>query len=90
MDEPFAALDYFTRLHLQRELIRLYKLNNFGVLFVTHSIEEAINIADVILIMDQGKIKKKYHKVYMEKIGISKLRSEILRDLEEEGVWRKY
>lgn len=59
MDEPFAALDYFTRLHLQRELIRLYKLNNFGVLFVTHSIEEAINIADVILIMDQGKIKKR-------------------------------
>lgn len=86
MDEPFAALDYFTRLHLQRELIRLYKLNNFGVLFVTHSIEEAINIADVILIMDQGKIKKKYHKVYMEKIGISKLRSEILRELEEEVV----
>lgn len=58
MDEPFAALDYFTRNNMQEELLKLYKKNNWGVLFVTHSIDEAIKLADRILIMSDGKIKK--------------------------------
>lgn len=58
MDEPFAALDYFTRNNMQEELLKLYKKYNFGVLFVTHSIDEAIKLADRILIMSDGQIKK--------------------------------
>jgi NitT/TauT family transport system ATP-binding protein len=42
MDEPFAALDALTRRKMQDELLRLWDDTQFTVLFVTHSIEEAI------------------------------------------------
>jgi NitT/TauT family transport system ATP-binding protein len=53
MDEPFAALDPRTRLHLQEELLWLWERNQKTVIFVTHDIEEAILLSDRILIMDQ-------------------------------------
>jgi NitT/TauT family transport system ATP-binding protein len=51
MDEPFAALDALTRQHMQEELLRLWNAIRFTVLFVTHSIEEAILIGSRILVM---------------------------------------
>lgn len=60
MDEPFAALDYFTRLDMQQELISVWKETNCGILFVTHSIEEAMAIGQNIIILENGKIKKEY------------------------------
>lgn len=60
MDEPFAALDYFTRSSLQQELLKLFKRKRFGVIFVTHSIDEALLLGNDILIMDKGKIKSSY------------------------------
>lgn len=51
MDEPFAALDALTRQHMQDELLRLWEATRFTVLFVTHSIEEAIVIGSRILVM---------------------------------------
>lgn len=84
MDEPFAALDYFTRLDMQRQLLRLKKINNFGVLFVTHSIEEAINIADEILIMDGGIIKRKIEKTEIKEKNLLLLRNEILKSFKED------
>ena len=59
MDEPFAALDYFTRLQLQQELLRIKKLTQTGMIFVTHNIDEAMTIADTILVMQKGNIEKK-------------------------------
>lgn len=56
MDEPFAALDYFTRDNMQDELIKLYQQTQTGILFVTHNIDEALKIAHNILVLDQGKI----------------------------------
>jgi NitT/TauT family transport system ATP-binding protein len=51
MDEPFAALDSFTRERLQDELIRVWQQEKKAVLFITHSIAEAIKLADRIVVM---------------------------------------
>ena len=62
MDEPFSALDYFTREQMQRELIRIHEKTNCSILFVTHSIDEALILGDKIVILEKGIIKsqKKY------------------------------
>ena len=51
MDEPFAALDALTRRKMQDELLQLWEDARFTVLFVTHSIEEAILIGSRILVL---------------------------------------
>ncbi len=51
MDEPFGALDAQTRLVLQETLLNLWKSSDMTVLFVTHSIEEALTLADRIVVM---------------------------------------
>lgn len=51
MDEPFAALDALTRRKMQEELIDLWEQLRFTVLFVTHSIEEAIIVGSRILVL---------------------------------------
>ncbi|MDQ0626528.1 MULTISPECIES: ABC transporter ATP-binding protein [Paraburkholderia] len=51
MDEPFAALDALTRRKMQEELLRLWEEVNFTLLFVTHSIEEALVVGNRILLL---------------------------------------
>jgi NitT/TauT family transport system ATP-binding protein len=51
MDEPFAALDALTRTKMQEELLQLWDETKFTVLFVTHSIPEAIRVGNRILLM---------------------------------------
>lgn len=60
MDEPFGALDSLTRRNLQDELLRLWTELRKTILFVTHSIEESIYLADRIVVMTYrpGTIKK--------------------------------
>ena len=53
MDEPFGALDVQTRELLQDELLRIWQMHQKTVLFVTHSIEEAIYLADRIIVLTQ-------------------------------------
>lgn len=57
MDEPFAALDYFTRTQMQRELKRLQEERGASILFVTHSIDEALLLGDKIVMIEDGQIK---------------------------------
>src|SRR3954452_9530363 len=59
MDEPFAALDALTRRKMQEELLRLWDDIRFTVLFVTHSIEEAVIIGSRILVLSPhpGRVK---------------------------------
>jgi len=54
MDEPFANLDEQNRLLLQDELLALWQANRKTVLFVTHSLDEALRLADRVLVMTAG------------------------------------
>ncbi|KHD15371.1 ABC transporter ATP-binding protein [Clostridium butyricum] len=56
MDEPFSALDPITRAELQEQLFNIQKEYNKTIVFVTHDMDEAINIADMICILKDGKI----------------------------------
>lgn len=56
MDEPFGALDPFTRRHVRRELFGLNELRETTVVLVTHDVSEAIELADRIALMDKGRI----------------------------------
>lgn len=56
MDEPFSALDPMTRRTLQQEVRALQQKLNKTIIFVTHDMEEALDLADVIIFMDRGKI----------------------------------
>ncbi|GAH10409.1 unnamed protein product, partial [marine sediment metagenome] len=62
MDEPFGALDAQTRTVLQEELVRIWEEEQKTVVYVTHSIEEAIMLGDRIVLMTArpGKIKSTY------------------------------
>ena len=59
MDEPFAALDALTRAKMQEELLQLWDEAKFTILFVTHSIPEAIRIGNRILLLSAhpGQVK---------------------------------
>jgi len=65
MDEPFAALDALTRRKMQDELLQLWDDTHFTVLFVTHSIPEAIKIGNRILLLSPhpGQVKAEINSV---------------------------
>jgi NitT/TauT family transport system ATP-binding protein len=60
MDEPFAALDAQNRMILQAELVRLWEETRKTVIYVTHSIEEALSLGDrtVVMTAQPGRIKQ--------------------------------
>jgi NitT/TauT family transport system ATP-binding protein len=60
MDEPFGALDAQTRVVMQEELVKLARKNPRTVLFITHSVEDAVYLADRVVVMTSrpGKIKE--------------------------------
>ncbi|MGL5166688.1 MAG: ABC transporter ATP-binding protein [Afipia sp.] len=60
MDEPFGALDAQTRVVMQEELVRLARVNPRTVLFITHAVEEAVYLADRVVVMTRrpGRIKE--------------------------------
>ena len=56
LDEPFSALDPLIRHELQDELLRLQKIVKKTILFITHDFDEAIRLANRIIIMEEGRI----------------------------------
>jgi NitT/TauT family transport system ATP-binding protein len=93
MDEPFGALDAQTRNIMQSELLRIWSEEKKTVVFVTHSVDEAIYLADRIVIMSArpGRIKdvieiplaRPRNRTSSE---VNQIRDRILSDLRSEMV----
>ena len=58
MDEPFGAIDAITRSSLQDELLQIQQKLNKTIVFVTHDIQEALKLADKIIIMNEGRVQQ--------------------------------
>lgn len=56
MDEPFGALDYVTKVSLQKELLSIWETQKKTTIFVTHDIEEALFLSDRILVFTRGEL----------------------------------
>lgn len=56
LDEPFAALDALTRIKMQNLVLKLWQRHSPGVLFITHDVEEAIVLADRVLVLIEGQL----------------------------------
>jgi sulfonate transport system ATP-binding protein len=84
-DEPFSALDALTRIRMQRLLVRLCQRLRPAVLFVTHDVEEALRLADRVVIIAEGKI---FYDEKISGVADSPVRFEAARDdiLERLGV----
>lgn len=87
MDEPFAALDALTRQKMQEELLRLWDDTKFTVLFVTHSISEAVRIGNRILLLSAhpGQVRAELNSNGVDAVGeggqpLSKRIEELLFD----------
>ena len=56
LDEPFGALDALTRLSMRALLLDLWREHGFGVLLVTHDVDEAVALADRVLVLEAGQV----------------------------------
>lgn len=84
MDEPFAALDALTREKMQEELLQLWEDTQFTVLFVTHSISEAVKIGSRILLLSAhpGRVRAELNSDGVDAVDVDGVRlSEKISDL---------
>jgi NitT/TauT family transport system ATP-binding protein len=89
MDEPFAALDAQTREFMQAELLKIWNKSRKMVLFITHQIDEAVFLADRIIVMGTrpGHIKEEFHIDFARPRALSLKRD--LRFLAQcDKIWR--
>lgn len=84
LDEPFGALDALTRSAMHRLVEQLWREHRPAVLFVTHDVDEALLLADRVLVLDRGRIVSE-HRVDLprprRRASFVDLRSEVLSDL---------
>jgi ABC-type nitrate/sulfonate/bicarbonate transport system ATPase subunit len=57
LDEPLGALDAFTRMNMQDELLRIWKNHNMTMIMVTHDVDEAVYLSDYIVVMSPRPAK---------------------------------
>lgn len=90
MDEPFAALDYFTRLSMEEEIIKLVQEKKIGIVFITHDLDEALILAKKIVVLKKGEsaweyeLKQEYPRDLFS-LELKELKEELLKMLEDGG-----
>jgi len=87
MDEPFSALDAQMREKLQNELIKIWKEFKLTIVFVTHSISEAILLATKIVVLN-GNPKNGYPGKIVENITIDKNHPKTPTDVGYSELWK--
>lgn len=91
MDEPFGALDLYTREKMQAWLLDVWERNHKTVLFVTHSIDEAIFLSDRVIVLGEGRVQGEFQvrleRPRTDRVKYSapfiKLKQQILERLED-------
>jgi len=91
MDEPFAALDSQTRSILHTELQQIWRTTQKTIIFITHNVEEAVLLADRVVVMtaNPGKVKKVFSIKLarprdMENVDLAFVVSQVIQELKEE------
>ncbi len=78
LDEPFAALDALTRLKMHELVLSLWREHSPAVLLVTHDVDEAIALADRVLVLDKGRIAAE-ERIALERPRAPDLRFQAIR-----------
>ncbi|WP_053714354.1 ABC transporter ATP-binding protein [Saccharothrix sp. NRRL B-16348] len=84
LDEPFGALDALTRLAMHHLVEQLWREHRPAVLFVTHDVDEALLLADRVVVLDEGRIVAEHHVDLprpRRRASFADLRVEVLSDL---------
>jgi NitT/TauT family transport system ATP-binding protein len=78
MDEPFGALDEQTRMILQEELLRIWETTGKTVIFVTHSLDEALMLADTIVVRSAqpGTVRTVFNVPFSRPRSLAAVRSD--------------
>lgn len=91
MDEPFASVDAQTRNILQGELLRIWEETGKTIVFVTHNIDEAVYLAERVIVLTSPPAKKKrVHQIELKRprnrtgSEFTKVREKILKEISEE------
>jgi NitT/TauT family transport system ATP-binding protein len=89
MDEPFAALDAQTREFMQAELLKIWAQAKKTVLFITHQINEAVYLADRVVVMSArpGRVKGTFNVPFGRPRGLELKRNPKFLELED-AIWR--
>ena len=89
MDEPFAALDAQTREFMQAELLKIWAVSRKTVLFITHQINEAIYLADRVVVLSArpARVKRVFDVPFARPRALSLKRDPRFLELED-AVWR--
>lgn len=61
LDEPFSALDALTRIEMHQLVIELWRRHSMAILIVTHDVDEALALADRVVVMDGGRMAHEWH-----------------------------
>lgn len=85
LDEPFSALDEFTRLDMQKWLLKTWEAHRQSILFITHSIEEALFLSDKIVVLTNSPAEVKE----VIDVPFARPRDEALLLTEEFLMWKR-
>jgi len=87
LDEPFSALDALTRIEMHQLVIQLWRRHSMAILLVTHDVDEALAIADRLVVLDGGRISRQW-EVELPRSDrspaqpeIARVRAEVLQSL---------